>query len=270
MLPVTLLASPLDFMDRGQSIWIISNGESWTNMTTTNLIDHAGNNQTSIVTETSHRNTVDIKLLVGLPVGFWFFWLWCGGLLNESNSCKRRTARTIARIQNPEGAKAEREAGRWFWSWLWRGSPSNSEQKTQTEVYMLTNSAAISSDNKLVVSFSEDRTVRFWDLETKLAIRTLDFTTPLRSVDFSRCGKYIETDRGMLDMSWVSPSTSNQIDGLSLFFVSGDFIKRGEEDIIWLPQEYRATCVATHNNTVVLGHEMGSVSFFDFDAQKER
>ncbi|KAJ5697704.1 hypothetical protein N7488_011388 [Penicillium malachiteum] len=38
-----------------------SNGESWTNTTTTNLIDHAGNNQTSMVAETSHSNAVDIK-----------------------------------------------------------------------------------------------------------------------------------------------------------------------------------------------------------------
>jgi len=37
------------------------------------------------------------------------------------------------------------------------------------------------------------------------------------------------------------------------------------ENILWLPSEYRATCVAAWGNILFLGHASGHVTSFEFD-----
>ena len=36
-------------------------------------------------------------------------------------------------------------------------------------------------------------------------------------------------------------------------------------NILWLPYDYRATCVANWNGMVVLGHSSGGMSFLEFE-----
>jgi hypothetical protein len=49
--------------------------------------------------------------------------------------------------------------------------------------------------------------------------------------------------------------------------VSNDWVAEGRTNILWLPPEYRATCIAIWNRIVALGHSSGRISFLEF---KER
>jgi hypothetical protein len=59
-----------------------------------------------------------------------------------------------------------------------------------------------------------------------------------------------------------SDPTNNIAKGL---FVSNDWITKGKIKLLWLPPDYRATCVAVWNRIVVLGHSSGRVSVFAFN-----
>lgn len=86
-----------------------------------------------------------------------------------------------------------------------------------------------------------------------------------RTLNFSSCGRYIETDRGILDVSLISSTTPFiSMNGPSTLFASKQWLKKGSEDILWLPDEYHATCVTAQADTIVLGHASGSISFVNF------
>ena len=103
-------------------------------------------------------------------------------------------------------------------------------------------SVAFSPDGKLVVSGSEDKTVRLWDAATGAALQRLEgHSSFVKSVAFSPDGKLLPTLR--VSYYWVVESEAN---------------------ILWLPPDYRSTCEAILDETVILGHASGRLSFLQF------
>ncbi|KAI0388198.1 hypothetical protein F5Y17DRAFT_453758 [Xylariaceae sp. FL0594] len=95
----------------------------------------------------------------------------------------------------------------------------------------------------------------------------LEIQHALRHLSLSRNGEYFETDRGLLGAGLksdaLSTSETQKLSSGSLF-VDGDWITRNGRRLLWLPVDYRATCVAVHGHTLVLGHRSGQVTFLRF------
>ena len=125
-------------------------------------------------------------------------------------------------------------------------------------------SVAFSPGGKLVASGSWETTVRLWDAGTGAALQTLGLGIPTTTLSFSTSSQYLKTDKGVLDISSLklSPDSSEQ---LRVLFVSNDWVTEDGECILWLPPDYRATCVAVWNGIVVLGHSSGEISFLEFE-----
>ncbi|KIN05290.1 hypothetical protein OIDMADRAFT_51101 [Oidiodendron maius Zn] len=94
------------------------------------------------------------------------------------------------------------------------------------------NCAAFSPDNKMVVSCSDDATVRLWDSEIKSLQGVLKFAVAIRTVCFSSCGRYIETNKGVLDIGlFALASPLITLDRLFILHIIKHEIKNEEEDI---------------------------------------
>jgi WD40 repeat protein len=145
-------------------------------------------------------------------------------------------------------------------------------------------SVAFSPDGKQVVSGSWDNTVRLWDAATGRALQTLEgHSSGVSSVAFSPDGKQVvsgsrdktvrlwdaATGRALQTLEGHSSGVSSVAfspDGnlLSTLRVSDFWVAEGEANILWLPPDYRSTCDAIWDQTVVLGHSLGGLSFLEF------
>lgn len=127
---------------------------------------------------------------------------------------------------------------------------------------------AFSPDGNTLASASHDGTIRPWDTATGAYRQTLEgHSYSVSVVAFSRNGQCLKTDRALLSITVNSDALSSSGDqklASSFLFVGDDWVTKNGKSVLWLPADYRATCVAVHGETLILGHASGQMAFFRF------
>jgi WD40 repeat protein len=145
-------------------------------------------------------------------------------------------------------------------------------------------SVAFSPDGKQVVSGSHDETVRLWDVATGASLQTLEgHPGSVNSVAFSPDGKQVVSESNdetvrLWDAATGAPllTLKGHIGSNSMAFlpdvkllsnlhILNDWIVEGDTNILWLPPDYRESHSATWNESLVIGHRSGRISFFSFE-----
>ena len=95
-------------------------------------------------------------------------------------------------------------------------------------------------------------------------LQTLYLGITTRTLSFSTSGQHLKTDMGVLHVSSLE-SFTNSSEQVRLLSVLDNWVIEEGKSILWLPPDYRATCVANWNGMVVLGHSSGGMSFLEFE-----
>lgn len=125
---------------------------------------------------------------------------------------------------------------------------------------------AISPDGRIVAA-SGYAVVLLWDVRTGAKIHVFPYQGYVWELTFSEDGTSLTTDGGKLDIRpYVSsPQGRNPPRRVPNVSLDGQWIKYQDQDVLWLPQEYRGSSGrvrAACEDTLVFGQRSGAVSFF--------
>ncbi|KAJ5689907.1 hypothetical protein N7462_004299 [Penicillium macrosclerotiorum] len=128
------------------------------------------------------------------------------------------------------------------------------------------NSTSISSDGHLIASASSDGSIRVWEVMTGV-LRNMMVVNGSKSGVFFGDGLFKRPRRSRRIISGQIKSLRLLRNRRSLF-VTNPWITCHMDRLLWLPAEYRATCMAVYADTLVLGHASGGLTLLEFDVDR--
>ena len=140
-------------------------------------------------------------------------------------------------------------------------------------------SVAFSPDGRHIASGSYDQTVKVWDSERGDCKTTLQVGRTISELKFDPTSSHLHTDKGVIsfqdssDIAAINPSATasplwhpNQISyGLSS---DGSWITWKGQNVLWLPQVFRASSSGIFQETVCVGCQSGRLWSIQFSSTK--
>ncbi|KAF3286600.1 hypothetical protein TWF970_008453 [Orbilia oligospora] len=124
---------------------------------------------------------------------------------------------------------------------------------------------ALSPDRKLLASASFDYYVKIWDTETGHLLKTVWSEYSSQSLHFSSDNERLKTDRQTIFVSSSPLRIIPKKPASSHILLKDGWVTQHGQNILWLPHSNRGRCSASNDRLLILGHDSGAVSFFEFN-----